>query len=577
MLLGGPVNIWPGGVSVWTADSMTRVMRTQPPERAPGTPVTLHAARGEWEAFQVVVTGKPADIAGTVVAASPLNGPGGVELPAPVVLREHYVRVSQSTPLSPLPPGDYPDVLVPQDLPRQPLPASDQPVNQPFWIDVCVPEATPAGTYAGAVNIRLASGAERSLRYEVRVWNFSLPETPMMRTSFGLDWHRIAAAHGFGSPEPRPSGQLQALLGSYYDFLTAHRISVDHVWDTLPDPATLELDRHTAPQALKRHLMRRHASTVGVPIWSDWPFADPLGRDRREAQRYLANWISMADNLRCSHRVYATVNELNAPDSKEACDAVRQWGEFFDDTEIRYGIKLPFLVAAQPAPEKKTWGSLEGAVDIWAVPVEDIWEDLESPGARHEIDRKIKAGNEVWACLARRPVPDEWIEAHHQPNTLTESNPPVWAIDYPPINHRILAWLMPRSGITGLACAGGLLNTPDHDMWSDAGSNRQKDGSVINGDGSLVYPATRARHGQDMPVASIRLKWVRDSVDDYDYLMLAKMAGLEKEAEQATATFARGFGDWKNDTAALSNARKHIGDLLSASAAEPSPARTAQK
>ena len=35
VLPGGPVNVCPSGVSVWTTDSMTRVMRTTKPEQKP--------------------------------------------------------------------------------------------------------------------------------------------------------------------------------------------------------------------------------------------------------------------------------------------------------------------------------------------------------------------------------------------------------------------------------------------------------------------------------------------------------------------------------------------------------------
>ena len=94
-------------------DAMTRVLRT---ETVTNGEVVMEAARGEWESLQVIVTGAPAEIQGITLEATGMKGEVASSIPAPVILREHYVRVVTSTPMAPLPPGDYPDALVPQDF-----------------------------------------------------------------------------------------------------------------------------------------------------------------------------------------------------------------------------------------------------------------------------------------------------------------------------------------------------------------------------------------------------------------------------------------------------------------------------
>ena len=99
------------------------------------------------------------------------------------VFREHYVKVSRSTPMSPLPPGDYPDALVPQDFAWQPLPAVKQ-VNQPWWIDVHAPHGSRPGKYSAEVIARDAMGAEMArTKLMLRVSDFDLPVVPRLRTS----------------------------------------------------------------------------------------------------------------------------------------------------------------------------------------------------------------------------------------------------------------------------------------------------------------------------------------------------------------------------------------------------------
>ena len=85
---------------------------------------------------------------------------------------------------------------------------------------------------------------------------------------------------------------------------------------------------------------------------------------------------------------------------------------------------------------------------------------------------------------------------------------------------------------------------------------------MYNGDGFFIYPATQERHGRNAPVASMRLKWLRESADDYDYLILARELGLDEKARQLTETFARGFGDWDDNVPALFEARASLGRLI---------------
>jgi hypothetical protein len=58
-----------------------------------------------------------------------------------------------------------------------------------------------------------------------------------------------------------------------------------------------------------------------------------------------------------------------------------------------------------------------------------------------------------------------------------------------------------------------------------------------NGEGCLVYPG--AAVGVDGPVAGLRLKAIRDSIEDYEYLAILERRGMAKEAEAAIAPHLR--------------------------------------
>jgi hypothetical protein len=103
--------------------------------------------------------------------------------------RQEYVRVRQSTPRAELPPGLYPDALVPLINPitgqpieplsqrrerwGEPLVTSGYDMyalpfevfegqNQPIWIDVHVPKDAPAGVYRGVFRVVAREGRGRT-------------------------------------------------------------------------------------------------------------------------------------------------------------------------------------------------------------------------------------------------------------------------------------------------------------------------------------------------------------------------------------------------------------------------------
>lgn len=541
-------------------DAMTRVMRTQ---EVVDHETALEAARGESESLQIVLSGSPEELRGLQLDAGHLTGPESSMIPAPDILREQYVKVAQSTPMSPLPPGDYPDALVPQNFPWQEFPNKKH-INQPWWLDFHVPYGIKAGLYAGELSVRNGKGVVVArTKLMLRVSGFDMPVVPRLKSSMMTTYRQMLKAHGYDAEKDPPSDAGIALIEKYYDFMVQHRLAYDQSRQTYPDPQTGRLNEVRVEKALRQHLLHRHAGMVALPIWPSWPFGDPLEKDRAEAMRYCADWMKLINKINCPERGYIILGELDEPNSADAYSYVRRWGDFFNEAEATHDVRLPLLVTEQPTAESGWWGTLEEFVDIWSPHVGSVWEDMESAKGRRDIARRIKAGDEVWCYTALVQPSDSWMKAHGQPKVLKESNPPVWCLDYPPMNHRVMAWVMPRHQITGFTYWDTLYAAKGVDVWTSSDSFHAGDSdAVYHGDGSFIYPATKKRHGRDMPVASMRLKWLREMADDYDYLMLARDLGLEKTAMEHAATFARGFGDWKDDMTALYAARRAVAALI---------------
>jgi len=559
-VIGGLAFAQPARVSL--CDAMTRIPRDGTPPAA--RTHALRAARGEWEPLQIVISATPAQLKKIDVRASGIaHVDSDALLPAPRVFREHYVHVFKSTPMAPLPPGDYADPLVPLDMPAQEI-SGDEIVNQPFWVDVFVPYTAAAGDYYGEVRFKLADGAEHTATYTLKVWDFDLPVVPTLRTSIMTTMRRVAEVHGLEYKGSTPSLVHARLLNEYYDLLAAHRLSVDQIFGSYPDAATGRLDEEKAERALRKHLLHRHCSTIGLPLWPQWPFADPLGKDRDAAMSYVAQWMRILAKIRCESRGYVIMGDLDEPNNEAAYANVRRWGGFFNEVEKKHGVRVPLLITEQPTPEKAAWKDLNGSVDIWVPHFSAVWKDMEWAGGKHDIALRRQAGDEVWAYAALVQMPDEWEQQQGRPKKLHSSFPPVWALDYPPMAHRVTGWLLPGHGITGLTYWDTIFAADGVDVWGDAGTFKTPDGSIYNGDGSYIYPATEKRHGRHAPVASMRLKWLRETAEDYDYLTLARQLGLHEESQRLASSFARGFGDWDDNAGALMDARHQLGDMLEA-------------
>jgi hypothetical protein len=62
----------------------------------------------------------------------------------------------------------------------------------------------------------------------------------------------------------------------------------------------------------------------------------------------------------------------------------------------------------------------------------------------------------------------------------------------------------------------------------------------------------------------MRLKWLRDGVDDYDYIQLLKAAGQTSWLSQVISEVAVGWTNWTKDSQVLEGARIQMGEKLDA-------------
>lgn len=543
---------------VWTVVETRRVLREDPP--AESRRVQLAAARREWESFQVLLRAD-APMAGISLSVTELTGPGGASIAREHIrlFRQHYFHITEGTYRNDqFVPGWYPDPLIPSEHPltRKPLTGGKyvaMPFDLPpqethgFWVDVYVPEGTPAGNYQGMVHIRQGDRVLAHVPLELEVWDFDLPRLSTLKTAFGSPADRLREYYrqrAKEAQEPEPA-DWSVVERQCAELVSRHRINATPPGDWVR-PVEGPAGTFTFPPekiaALKDFVATYHVNAIQVP------HPRSVVKDPEKEKDRLVAWLKAFDSLAAAigdpNIVFYTYLR-DEPNDPEAYEYVRQWGRVIRGAQS--AVKV--LVVEQPQPQDPDWGDLYGAVDIWC-PLFCLFEE-EPARAR------LQLGEVIWTytalCQGRQKTP--W-----------------WHIDYPLLHYRVPAWISWRYGITGLLYWGGMsywrqVSDPWVDSWT-YGRRETGRSLVYHGEGTLAYPARPV--GYDGIVCSLRLKALRDSIEDYEYLAILDRLGKRDQALQIVLELTPSWYQWEPDPAKYLEARAKLARLIVQARSTPS-------
>ena len=219
---------------------------------------------------------------------------------------------------------------------------------------------------------------------------------------------------------------------------------------------------------------------------------------------------------------------------------MQQWGRAV--REAKSIVKV--LVVEQTKTQNPACGDLYGAVDIWC-PLFSL-HDPETAGQRQAL------GETVWCYTA----------------LCQRDRTPWWHIDFPLLHYRVPAWMAWRYRIRGILYWGGMSFWQQvDDPWTDPKTLDRRAGRkdpLYNGEGTIVYPGRPA--GYDGIAPSLRLKALRDSIQDYEYLALLERAGRQAEAEKIVLPLAGSFFQWTPEPGAYDRARAALAEQILAAA-----------
>lgn len=171
--------------TVWWAEGVYKVMKDAPVPAAVEKTVSLECAGNEWESF-IICIDPSKDIKGLDFKFKPFKKAGGGKLDLRSEIRKvEYVNVS-------IPTDDYGKAgLWPDPMPifeKEDLSAEGG--LQPYWFSIKLPKDTPAGDYTSTLVVKSLG---LKIPVKLHVWDFSLPDSPSLKSLFGFGMSGFAA------------------------------------------------------------------------------------------------------------------------------------------------------------------------------------------------------------------------------------------------------------------------------------------------------------------------------------------------------------------------------------------------
>jgi hypothetical protein len=571
--------------NIWITGSLAKVLQNT---GAPGTDhwAILYAAQNETQSFQVHVQAVNRISALNVKVSDFVNLQTGTKILASstdiVVYAERYMNVwiktnVNSTFLNTT--GYIPDILVPAIDPYYHQVTNAFPMavaagnNQSVWVDVHVPPAAPSGYYSSSVTVSDGATVLTKMPVIYAVWNWQTPSTSSLPSMVSMGYGGFCTqvygsiagcsaypgslnTSDYGVTMAQVDGMVQMLDNRYtasatnvflnpttWDFTTFDKVyspifngTPGHVTGILQGAkaTSYALSLLSGTQAAGTKAFQEHFASKGWPLMNFLCDEPPAG---------CGSWANLVADGNLEHTYSAPiVPNISTTDIVNAGN---------NGALNTIDILIPNIATLEPQV-----GPMQSlaAYQEWlaAGSQRQFW----SYGSCSSVD----------TCSDGRTGPLDG-----PPYTGTYPN---YAIDGKPVANRIMEWLTYLHGQTGelyysldVCWAGG----DAHNCLLQGQTTNPNPNPIQSvyysggwGDGDLLYPGSTAYVGTPIPIwlPSMRLKMIRDGMQDYEYLHALTNLGYGSLATQEAKSFITNSYTFNNDPVVFEAARAALGTKL---------------
>ncbi len=373
--------------------------------------------------------------------------------------------------------------------------------SQGFAINVTAGKDAPAGMYKAQLSIKNADGnVIKCANVYTYVWDFTLPDTPYSKSSFGMSGYSIYANLGM------PAGDDHKTHAEHYDFLLDHNISAYQLpYDILDERADAYMNdpRVTSFEICGENLR--------------YP-------DEDNADTVLARWEKVQSNPEWAEKGHFYY--VDEPYGASGASLVKGQHEYL--TELLktddFDVILPFFNSDVDSGQYIDMiAAIEPYVDIFVPRSDGFHANLagvpygRSPWTSRGIVNKLGENLPRIKALGEDPEHELWWyvcvdPGYPYPNLFTWEQGNM---------NRVLWWQQ------FIFDTEGFLYWATQYEWDKLYGSKYNSGNPDTGDGLLMYLGEK--YGRTGPVASYRLIQIRDGFDDFDYLKMAEeLVGREE-------------------------------------------------
>lgn len=378
-----------------------------------------------------------------------------------------------------------PDAMVPNDKPF----SLSLDYSQSFYIRVTTEEDTPAGIYSGSFRLNKDGETLLTDQFSAQVWDFALPSVPTCGTLFGLNQDFIRQNHRVSEEEAK------TLYKKYYDFLLQHKICAYYLpFDILDDRADDYLNNGVVtnfciPYSPDDDVIRAYYKKLSSnPKWFKkgvfYPIDEPSKRDRFHRYEQICHRLE---------ELYPNYNIIT-PLARSV---------LFEDGEDSITLLAPYQTRWCPRSDMFGLNGSAGYSE-YDIPDHELMRQAILDNYGNMLDRIEKeraGGDEIWWYVCGYPYLLSYCDFN---------------LHNLGIQHRVLFWQQFAFKVEGLLYWG----TNNWEFPGSPWTNPCTFDEIRYGDGSLLYNGNEV--GINGPVGSIRLEMIRDGIEDFEYLTMAK-------------------------------------------------------
>jgi hypothetical protein len=453
-------------LKIFSASSLDRIFRDGKTLLKPAfaTTVSLSAAANEYESFQIIIhPRKP--LKSVKLELSDLKTTDGIQiaknnitpyLVGYVPTKEPYYKVKFV--------GLWPDPLLP-------FKAFNVEAGQfqPVWVNIYVPNNTPAGDYKGSLTVRADGISDQTIPVSLHVYGFALPVESHLKTAFDFYGHLTKERYPQGEKESDSAWQarINEINDKFLIEMLKHRMNPVLNVDPTSQAELGSIDRYRV-YGINNFSIGRRGGTFN----NNWPTDDESINAMEGLYRTYAEMLRLNGMLQYTYIYTWDEGEIGNPIVQKVTAMIHRAFLGLKNMVCYHGFWDPDVLPG--------WGR---DIDIWCFNIDDF---------KEEAMRKLqKVGIEMWVYVSGP----------------SDTGAPNLGMDFDSIDYRITPWLCWKYNIKGFLywCVNwweGMdpFKTAANTKWAQ------------NGNGLLFYP------GEGGPLPSVRTEVFRDGMEDYEYI-----------------------------------------------------------